>query len=94
MKAILILAGALALGACAAEQAGPTPLPVDGPDQCRASAYQRFVGQNRSALPAQPAGETWRVVCSTCAMTMDYRPDRLNIVYDTQTNIIREVKCG
>ncbi len=93
MKTILMLAGVLTLGACAAEQAAPTPLP-DGPDQCRAGAYQRFVGQNRSALPAQPAGENWRVVCSTCAVTMDYSPSRLNIIYDTQTNIIREVKCG
>lgn len=96
MKATLILTGALsalALGACAADPAGPAPLP-DGPDQCKAGQYQRFVGQNRSTLPAQPPGENWRVVCSTCAVTMDYNPSRLNVVYDTRTNIVTRVNCG
>ena len=85
--------GAIALGACTANPADPMPAP-DGPDQCRASQYQSFIGQNRSALPAQPAGQTWRVVCSTCAMTMDYNPSRLNIVYDTDTNVVTKVNCG
>lgn len=93
MKTTLILAGALMLGACASEPTAPPPM-SDAPDQCRASSYQRFVGQNRSALPAQPAGETWRVVCSTCAVTMDYNPSRLNVIHDIDTNIVTQVNCG
>ncbi|MFN4092437.1 MAG: I78 family peptidase inhibitor [Brevundimonas sp.] len=93
MKTILMLAGALMLGACASEPTAPPPM-SDAPDQCRASSYQRFVGQNRSTLPAQPAGETWRVVCSTCAVTMDYNPSRLNVIYDIDTNIVTQVNCG
>jgi hypothetical protein len=72
----------------------PPPEMTDAPDQCRASAYQSYVGRNRSELPPKPENETWRVSCSTCAVTMDYNPRRLNIVYDSATNVVREVKCG
>lgn len=68
--------------------------PAEGPTQCRADQYQRFIGRNRSELPARPANETWRVTCTTCPVTMDYNGSRLNILYDQQTGIIREVKCG
>ncbi|NJC41980.1 hypothetical protein GGQ87_002275 [Brevundimonas alba] len=91
----LAAAGLLA-GACApmdGDASAPMP-PDDGPSQCRADQYQRFVGRNRSELPAQPAGETWRVTCTTCPVTMDYNPTRLNVFYEQSTGIIREVKCG
>lgn len=81
--------------ACAPMSEAPVaPSPGDGPAQCKAPEYQRFVGRNRSELPAAPAGEVWRVVCSNCAMTMDYNPNRLNIVFDLDTGVISEVKCG
>lgn len=90
----LAAAGLLA-AACAPVDTTPTPMPPDdGPSQCRADQYQRFVGRNRSELPARPAGEVWRVTCSTCAVTMDYNPGRLNIVYEESSGVIREVKCG
>ncbi|MFN5618247.1 MAG: I78 family peptidase inhibitor [Brevundimonas sp.] len=41
-----------------------------------------------------PAGATWRVTCTTCPVTMDYNPGRLNILYDRDTGVVREVKCG
>lgn len=90
-----LMAGALALSACAPmEGSDPATPPADGPSQCKADQYSRFVGRNRSELPTKPADETWRVVCTTCAMTMDYNPNRLNIVYDEETGVIRQVKCG
>ena len=52
------------------------------------------MGRNRSAIPTAPAGQTFRVLCTTCAATMDYRENRVNFVYDEATNIVREVKCG
>lgn len=84
------------LAACAPPPlAGADPLPPsDAPSQCRAERYQSYVGRNRSTLPPKPAGETWRVTCTTCAVTMDYNPSRLNIRYDERTGVIREVKCG
>ena len=86
----------LTLAACApVEDVGPSPLPpLDGVDQCKASQYQRYLGRNRSELPQRPANETWRVTCTTCPVTMDYNPGRLNILYDQSTGVIREVKCG
>ena len=92
----LTAAAGLALAACAPVEApGPSPRPpLDGPDQCKASQYQRYVGRNRSELPPRPSGEIWRVTCTTCPVTMDYISHRLNILYDQSTGVIREVKCG
>ncbi len=86
----------LALAACAPlDDGGPSPTPPqDGPDQCKAAQYQRYIGRNRSELPPRPSGEVWRVTCTTCPVTMDYSPGRLNILFDEATGVIREVKCG
>lgn len=93
--AILMAAGGLMLGACAPMPGADNPAPpTDAPDQCKASQYRSYIGRNRSTLPPKPEGETWRVVCTTCAMTMDYNPTRLNIVYEERTGIIRQVNCG
>jgi hypothetical protein len=91
---VLSLAAAGLMAACApTEETAPTT-PSDGPTQCRADQYQRYVGRNRSELPPKPANENWRVTCTTCPVTMDYSPSRLNIFFDQATGVIREVKCG
>lgn len=96
----LTLAGfGLALAACAPMEgeggnAPMTPPATDAPGQCQAQQYQSWIGRNRSELPQAPAGQTWRVTCTTCPVTMDYRADRLNILFDQQTGVVREVKCG
>lgn len=93
--AAIVTAGGLLAAACAPVESGPGPIAGgDEPRQCRAEAYAGYVGRNRSELPAKPAGETWRVTCTTCPVTMDYNPERLNILYDETTGVIREVKCG
>jgi len=93
MKAWIITLGALALNACAPTTSSETAPPsADG--RCKAPEYQRFVGRHRNELPQTPRNETWRVTCSSCPMTMDYNPTRVNFVYDDRTQIIREVKCG
>lgn len=90
-----LAAAALLATACAPVADGPGPMPPgDGPTRCKADQYQRFVGRNRTELPAPPAGETWRVTCTTCPVTMDYNPARLNIFFDQSTGVIREVRCG
>ena len=81
----------LLAAACAPVESPPAN---DGPSQGKAEQYQRFVGRHRSELPARPAGETWRVTCTTCAVTMDYNPGRLNVFYEESSGIVREVKCG
>lgn len=97
MKSILTLAAAGLLIASCASSTDPTPAP-DAPDeslaQCKADRYQQYIGRNRSELPAKPADANWRVVCSTCAMTMDFHEERMNVVYDQNTNVITRVFCG
>lgn len=93
---VLLGLGGLAVAACAPMDRAPvTPTtPADGPSECKADIYSAYVGRNRSELPAKPANETWRVLCTTCPMTMDYNPERLNIVFEETSGVIREVKCG
>jgi hypothetical protein len=93
--ALTAVAGLTLAGCAPVDDAGPSPRPpLDGPDQCKASQYQRYLGRNRSELPERPANEIWRVTCTTCPVTMDYVSHRLNILYDRTSGVIREVKCG
>lgn len=84
-----LAATALLVAACA-----PVSPDAPAPTQCKSEQYQRYVGRNRSELPARPANEVWRVTCTTCPVTMDYNPTRLNILFEESTGVIREVKCG
>ena len=90
-----LAAMALLATSCAPVDTDPAPTPPsDEPSRCKAEQYQRYIGRNRSELPARPADEVWRVTCTTCPVTMDYSPRRLNILFDETTGVIREVKCG
>ena len=92
---MLSLAAAGLMAGCAAPvDPGPSN-PSDGaPTQCRADQYRYLIGRNRSEIPSTPVGQTWRVACTTCPVTMDYNPNRLNIFYDEATGVIRRVECG
>lgn len=94
--AVMLFGGALAMSACApVEGSNSDPLPPgDGSSQCMADRHQDWIGKHRSVLPQPPAGARWRVTCTSCPMTMDYNPNRLNILYDQASGIIREVRCG
>lgn len=69
------------------------PVRVKG-DTCQAAALQYLVGKNKAEAPAPVDPSKRRVTCSSCAITMDYRPDRLDIVFDKDTGTITAVKCG
>ncbi len=73
----------------------PAPMPVQQPkDRCGANALQSLIGKPKTEIPVPVDPSKRRVSCSTCAVTMDYREDRLNIVFDVDTGIITQVKCG
>jgi hypothetical protein len=75
----------------------PAPVasaPVAPPDQCSARDLQYLIGKPRSEIPVPADPSRRRVTCTTCPVTMDYSPTRLNILFDAQTGIIKEVKCG
>ncbi len=100
MKPPLITAAVLAVltVACAPVQEGQSP-PAGGaepaPVACQTGDYQEYVGRNRSTIPAEPPpGRTFRVTCSSCAVTMDYRFNRVTFVYDDKTDLITRVACG
>jgi hypothetical protein len=71
------------------------PLPErPSPDQCGAADLQWLVGRPRSEIPVPVNPAARRVTCTTCPMTEDFSPSRLNILYDQTTDRIRTVRCG
>ena len=71
----------------------PTP-PTTAVDACGAGSHAYLVGKNRSEIPVPVNPSQRRVYCSTCPVTMDFSPRRLNIVYNAETDLVTEVKCG
>ncbi|MFZ5671081.1 MAG: peptidase inhibitor I78 [Pseudomonadota bacterium] len=103
------LAFVLSLAACASPAAAPAPAadappiaaapseplpPPPPPDSCRASELAWLVGRPRSEIPVPTEPGRRRVTCTTCPVTLDYNPWRLNILFDAETGIVKEVKCG
>lgn len=63
------------------------------PDTCQMAQYSHLVGTvgaeiDRTELPAGA-----RVICHNCAVTMDYRADRLNIDLGADGRVTR-LRCG
>ena len=81
------------LPAAPAPQA-PPPQPPRAPDQCGAAEAQSFIGRPRTEIPVPVQPNLQRVACTTCPVTMDFSPRRLNFFYDAATGLIKEVKCG
>ena len=93
----------LALGACMTANAVPTETmtaasPPPPGATCDATEAQQFIGRKasdtigRSAL-AMSNARTLRWGGPDTAFTMDYREDRLNIVYD-EGGTIERIYCG
>lgn len=74
--------------------ASPAASQLPTPDTCDAKTYGWLLGENRSRVPAAPEGKVIRVVCSTCAMTMDYSESRLNVIFLEKTGLVQKLTCG
>jgi hypothetical protein len=107
MKRVIALVALLALAACstAPEPAAPPPPPPVAPppvspapqpvaDACHAREHQNLIGRPRSEIPVPVKPELQRVACTTCPVTMDFNPSRLNFFFDAQTGLIKDVRCG
>jgi hypothetical protein len=88
---VLIIAGGLALAACAPVEPTPDQTPI--PQRCDAAAARSLIGSHVGAV-SFPQGANVRIVCTTCPTTRDLRPDRLNIRFVEATGIIESVDCG
>lgn len=75
-------------GAGGGDQAAPSD------DTCGRAAMTPWIGRKIRDLPQAPAGAVWRLACTTCAVTMDYRAERLTIVYREADGTITDLKCG
>jgi hypothetical protein len=72
-------------------KASPVPAPKDA---CGAAEVQALIGHPRTDVPVPLHPDRQRVACTTCPVTQDYRPERLNFFFDAQTGLIREIRCG
>ncbi|XBQ16013.1 MAG: I78 family peptidase inhibitor [Oceanicaulis sp.] len=72
---------------------GDGPMIEDGSPSCPAAAYQVLVGQRIGEIHTESLPSPHRVYGRSDMITMDYRPERLNVVTGDDGAVI-EVKCG
>ena len=97
---LLAITAALPLAACAANDAPAEPAspPPSAEMKCDAGAAQTYVGQTATpdlggAILKAAGARTLRWGPPRSAMTMDYRFDRVNVIYDDAYKIT-QVNCG
>jgi hypothetical protein len=69
------------------------PGAMDMAEDCAAEEYRQYVGADVSEIDADALPEPNRVYQLGDSVTMDHRPDRLNIITD-ENDMIVEVMCG
>ncbi|MHA6265984.1 I78 family peptidase inhibitor [uncultured Aliiroseovarius sp.] len=82
----------IALLAACQPGARDEPRPVDLTPRCGADRLRGLIGQDAATLREVDLPRVTRVVRPGMALTMDYRPDRLNISID-ENGIIDRVWC-
>lgn len=63
-------------------------------DLCKAGELQWLVGKPKTDIPVPVEVVNRRVTCTTCPVTEDYSPYRLNILFNDQSGIVEQVRCG
>ncbi len=79
-----------------AEQNQPvgTRMPQADPDLCKAGELQWLVGKPRTEIPVPVEVVNRRVAGTTCPVTEDYSAYRLNIFFNSETDLVEQVRCG
>lgn len=96
---ILAIAAILPLAACSGSEAPVESTPAAPPEMtCKADAVQSHVGHKATpeagaTLLKLSGARTLRWGPPRSAMTMDYRQDRLNVMYD-DSYTITQISCG
>ena len=86
------------LAACVpGDTVSPTPerpaVPPADQDTCGAAPYARLIGQDATALERELILRQVRVIRPGMAVTMDFRPERINFDIDENDRIAR-IFCG
>ena len=95
MKALIVVTAALALAGCGG---GKRPARPSDRAACDVARLKVLVGRPASAVAAAEAlrlsgARTIRWVGQDSAVTMDYRPDRLNVLL-TGEKMVKRFTCG
>jgi hypothetical protein len=79
-----------------AQMSQPVGAPAVNPtaDLCRAGEMQWLVGKPKTDIPVPVDVVSRRVTCTTCPVTEDFSPYRLNFFFNERTDIIEQVRCG
>lgn len=96
---MLAIAAALPLAACSSSEAPVESTPPPPAEMtCKADAVQSYIGHKATpeagvTLLKLSGARTLRWGPPRSAMTMDYRQDRLNVMYD-DAYVITQITCG
>ena len=101
MQRYLIILGAFCLAACATTDDGSANSDdgtgdftiIDRSTPCPADQFQMLVGQRVDEIDRASLPQPVRVYGPDDAVTMDYRIDRMNVVFD-ESRIVTRVRCG
>jgi hypothetical protein len=94
MKQFLVIGVAVfSLAACSTLQAPSEPHRDDGSSPCGAEGMGYLIGQDIRGVDTESLAERVRVISPGDMVTMDHRPDRLNIDLDA-SGIIVALRCG
>ncbi|MGD9965693.1 MAG: I78 family peptidase inhibitor [Hyphomonadaceae bacterium] len=63
------------------------------PDTCQMASHQSLIGAAGSEIDRTTLPPLARVICHECAVTMDYRAERLNIDLGPDGRVVR-LRCG
>ena len=77
-----------------ARLATPIPRPAETVKECGAAALQGLIGRPRTEVPVPLDPGRQRVACTTCPAADNVDPGRLNSLFDAQTGLIKDVRCG
>jgi hypothetical protein len=69
------------------------PATAEDEDICGATGFQGLVGQSGEIARLLDLDQPLRVIPPDTAVTMDYRPDRINFELDDQDRIAT-IRCG
>lgn len=96
--ASLLLVGCAGVSSPPPHESAPPPPRVEARGECGAAQVQDRVGREYSealgaAIRAESGAAAMRVIRPGEAVTLDYRPDRLNVRLD-ENDVISEIGCG